>query len=43
MILLDNSVMVIEQPAQNQNEDGGSEEVVVLDGGQIEVEVENDE
>ena len=41
MILLDTSEMVIEQPAQIQNEDGGYEEVVVLDGGEVEVEVEN--
>ena len=42
MIFLDNSEMVIEQPAQIQNEAGGYEDVEVLDGKQVEVEVEND-
>ena len=40
MILLDNYEMVIEHPAQIQNETGGSEEVVVFDVEEVEVEVE---
>ena len=39
MIFLDNYEMVIEQPAQIQNEYGVSEEVVVLDGEEVKVEV----
>ena len=35
MIFLDNYEMVIEQPAQIQNEYGVSEEVVVLDGEEV--------
>ena len=40
MILIDNYELVIEQPAHIQNESGGSEGVVVLYGGEFEVEVE---
>ena len=40
MTLLDNYEMLIEQPAQIQNEAGGSEEIVFLDGEVVEVEVE---
>ena len=43
MILLDNSEMVIEQPAQIQNEVGGSGDVVVVDGKEVGVEFEVDE
>ena len=39
MIFLDNHEMVIEQPAQIQNEYGVSEEVVVLDGEEVNVKV----
>ena len=40
MILLDDYEIVIEQPAQIQNKARGYDEVVVLDGEEVEVQVE---
>ena len=40
MILIDNFEMITEQPAQIKNESGSSEQLVVLDGEEVEFEVE---